>query len=484
MLNPVKFGTSGHRGIINETFTIAHVKAISYAVATLLKKKHNSVKLVIGYDPRKGNSTQLEDHSFTKVIVDTLLNQGVDVDFYNIPVPTPLISKHINVFNSNGGLILTASHNPPEYNGIKFNPENGAPAPENITIEIEKIANTVLEKELIPAEKKGTLKILNTTDWFTKQCIKMLSKWFFNVSLKNISVACDTKHGTCARVWKELLRELSISNFEILHEENRSDFGGIEPNPTHAEGLSKFKSYIKKQKKHLGISNDPDGDRFSIIDNQGSQLIPEEATAIIVHYLVQKNMPISGIVTTVASSGLIKSICNKHQLLFFETAVGFKHFAPYFEKANIENKYMFGVESSGGLTVSKHTFEKCGFFPGLCLMYILSETGKTLAELKSEIIQLFGKFYFEETAVKFESTIRNTIIQRLKNSSKVNLTNIFSNPIHSINQIDGLKIIFNETSWVLIRLSGTEPVARIYSESLNQQEAVKNLNEAKSLLVV
>jgi phosphoglucomutase len=482
-INPVKFGTSGHRGIIGKTFTLAHITAIAYAVAKLLKKVNNSPKVVIGYDPREGNSLTLEAQSFTKCLVDTLINQGVSVLFYTAPVPTPLISKHIVDFNCDGGLILTASHNPPEYNGIKYNPKNGAPAPEAITKQIETIANSVLEKDIPKGDTKGSLLLVRETNWFSKGLISLVSNWFPNTTINTKKVVCDTKYGTCAPIWNELFNEVKLKDYTIEKHAPRSDFGGIEPNPTNTEGLQELMKVVTDSTSDIGISNDPDGDRFSIVDETGTQLIPEEATAIITDYLISKSIPISEIVTTVASSGLIKAVTKHHSIGYKETAVGFKHFATALQQAKKENKLAFGVESSGGLTCSEHTMEKCGFFPGICLLYIMADSGKTLSELKKHCSEKFGQFSFQETAAMFESEKKDEIVQLLQTVESNELASKFTPPIHHLDKTDGLKIVFDNEDWVLIRLSGTEPVARIYAESKNKEAAKSYLNEAKTVLL-
>ncbi|RAP37219.1 hypothetical protein DID80_04365 [Candidatus Marinamargulisbacteria bacterium SCGC AAA071-K20] len=482
-INPVKFGTSGHRGIIGETFKPDHIQAIAYAVSKFLGKETPSPSIVIGYDPREGNSPSLEENSFTKLLVDTLLDQGVNVYYYDTYVPTPLISKHIIQFSLQGGLILTASHNPPEYNGIKFNPKNGAPAPELITKEIESIANSVLEKELPQSKEKGSLTLLSETTWFSKELITLISNWFPETSISHSTVICDTKYGTCAPVWKTIFESLQLKNYELVNSEPRSDFGGIEPNPTNTEGLKDLMQKVTLNNASIGISNDPDGDRFSIVDDLGEQLIPEEATAIITDYLIQRGLPVTEIVTTVASSGIVKAVTSLNNLSYNETAVGFKHFAPFLETAKNKSELSFGVESSGGLTCSLHTMEKCGFLPGLCLLYIMADSKKSLSELKMACLEKYGKFSFQETSATFDNDQKETIVKTLNSAELKSLSPLFSKPISKLDKTDGLKVIFDNNDWVLIRLSGTEPLARLYSESKNETDANQYLIEAKTLFL-
>lgn len=477
----IKFGTSGHRGIIKESFTLEHVQAIGQAVADLLGCS-SETKIAIGYDPREGNDPHLERGSFTHALTQVLLDAGVTVYFFNLAVPTPLISWFIKTRQLTGGFILTASHNPPEYNGLKFNPSNGAPAPTSVTETIEKKANQLLYKPITTLQKKGTLIKESSIDGFCDDLIQLITPWF---SVKQVSsplpVVIDAKHGTSAPIWNKLLSSLKIVH-TILHQTPRSDFGQLETNPLHIDGLSDLIHAQKKKNAVMAIANDPDADRFCVLDETGYALSPEEVMAIIVHFLAKKRIPLAGIASTVASSQLVKSVSRKLEITYHETAVGFKYFAPFLEKAKEKKELAFGVESSGGITVSEHTLEKCGFFPGLCLLFILKETGKPLSQLKQEIENKYGRYYFLEKAITFTNEKKNRIVSWIQKSNLGTLEADFSRSIQALNTTDGLKIIFNHDSWILLRPSGTEPVLRLYAESLSRQETNQLTDQCVAIL--
>ena len=299
-LSPVSFGTSGHRGIIGNSFNHDHVQAIAVGVASLFKTVKQPT-IVIGFDPRKGNSINIEDNSFTKTLITTLNHYGVNTVSYNNYVPTPLISWAIRHYNYDGGLILTASHNPPEYNGIKFNPKNGAPAPKDVTNTIEKIANQYLENPTPLPNKTGQHQLNSAPLKEFSQSILSALKISGIPMPKSFSKSLfvDVKHGACGPVWQAIMQELNL-DIHIDHKDPRSDFGNIEPNPTKYDQLK-----IGSSQVYFSAANDPDGDRHAVLDNKGSVVSPEEITVIIANYLTKKGISIDTIASTLASSHLI-----------------------------------------------------------------------------------------------------------------------------------------------------------------------------------
>ncbi|MSR88168.1 MAG: hypothetical protein EXS67_00755 [Candidatus Margulisbacteria bacterium] len=457
---PIQFGTSGHRGIIGDSFTIAQVIAIAHAVADMLLKTKSPPKLIVGYDPRTGNDPKRSDGSFTHAVTETLASRGVQVFFCETYTATPVISWAIQHLKLDGGLILTASHNPPEYNGIKFNPANGAPAPSDVTNRLQARANQHLNHPAAQINHKLPIQIITPMANFAKTLLQNLST-FNSTPNRQISVTIDAKHGTAASVWKELLPHLPIITSHIFHEDPRSDFGNIPTNPTDYAQLTELRS----AHTDISIAHDPDSDRHAILDEKGDPVSPEEICVLLAEYALQKGLPLTKLVTTLASSGLIKAVAKKHQLTYTETPVGFKYIAPELEKARNNNQIAFGVESSGGFSASFHTLEKCGFLPAVMLILYLSEITTPLSELRNSLYSRYGNRHFCETTHPFNPSHKEKIITSCQTATSESLQPFFSQPIESLDQRDGLKIIFSSSDWVLIRLSGTEPIARIYAES-------------------
>ncbi|MBG90572.1 MAG: hypothetical protein CL521_02020 [Actinobacteria bacterium] len=459
---PIGFGTSGHRGIQGQDFRNAHVIAIAQAVAIFCKKDRAQPSIVIGYDSRHGNHPQREKGTYTQVLVDTLLSQGCNVTFFEIPVPTPLISYMITKEDHDGGLILTASHNPPEYNGLKFNPKNGAPAPPEVTQELETLANHFLHTPPDDAPQNGQLTLTKNTQSFTEQLATLSHSLISPPSFKNARIVIENNHGACAQVWSEVAQQLKLNTCDILHPDPQPDFGKRAPNPTQIHTLEPLKTKLIQENAILGIANDPDGDRHQLLDETGTPLSPEETAVIILEAL---KPPMHRVCGTVASSYLLKQACEKNGYIYEETAVGFKYFAPFFKEAQDLGQLSMGVESSGGFSLSNHTFDKCGFLPGLLILAICLQRQCRLSELKNDLYQRYGKWHFLESEFKYPTEKRDHIQKVIQTPDPNSLAQAAPLPLINWHCQDGLKLEFKDLSWGLIRLSGTEPVARVYAES-------------------
>ncbi len=481
----ITFGTSGHRGIMGTDFTVSHVKAIALAVAQLLRKETSSPQVAIGYDPRKGNSITREEGSYTQVLVDTLLSAGIHVDFFDHYTPTPLVSWHIKKTSCSGGFILTASHNPADYNGLKFNPKNGAPAPASVTQQIEHLANLALTDQPIGSTHMGQLHLINKDVEFATDLLKTTASLLdlSSIDLSSFSLVIDAKHGAVGQVWKELLSQTGLTHYDILHQDPRSDFGHDDPNPTKYDTLASLISRSKELNASMAIANDPDGDRHVILDEQSQPLLPEETGLIILDYLLEQDTcSLSHVVTTVASSRQLKLAAQKHQLTFHETPVGFKYFAPFFQDAINTNGIAIGIESSGGMSISSHTLEKCGFIPGIILLSIIKETGLSLSQLKHRIESRYGKTSFMEKEFHFSPHQKPLLMDTFNKATTDDLAPHFDQPLESLLRTDGLKLLFKSTDWLLFRFSGTEPIARIYCESNNDETSHTLITQAQQFL--
>ena len=471
MKTPITFGTSGHRGIIDDTFTHDHVSRIAYAVASLYKQSLSSApKICIGFDPRKGNDPTLENGSFTRTLVDSLLQNGVDVIICNEYVPTPLISWYVKHNQLDGGFMMTASHNPPQYNGVKFNPNDGQPAPPTLTRSIESLANSDDLSHRHHSSEAGQLTHISPTQSFANYLYDFIQTLFPSVTFSG-HVIVDCKHGATGHLWHTLKGHFNTFKWTVLHSEPLSTFGNLEPNPTHTSSLHQLRDDIINNHANIGSANDPDGDRHVLLDETGTPLTPEETAVIIAHYFMQSDIPLHGLVSTLASSQIIESFCNHHQLPYVETEVGFKYFYPYLKEAESKGERFAAVESSGGFTLSDHTFEKCGILPLLIVIHIMEKTGSTLSNLRESARNIYGRFFFEETAIHTKPSHMHTLSTYLKSMTLHPISIIFPDPIDRIDTRDGLKIVFQNNDWTLIRLSGTEPVIRIYSESSNKEAA-------------
>lgn len=452
-LNPIAFGTSGYRGIVGDTFTMAHVREISSAIGLwILAKRVNSV--VIGYDPRQGNSVGVD--GFPRVAATVLSDMGIAVQLVEKPVPTPLISWFVKTQGVGGGIVFTASHNPPEYNGIKFNSPPGGPASRDVTTAIE---GFILNRPDVLVGQSAPIVLVNPIPDFSDFICVYVGGLYQNSSL--VPIVVDSRHGTSTDVWRALDGRVGVHVIDILHADSRPDFGGIEPNPTSKEALDDLRLAVIDRDGALGVGHDPDADRHAICDEQGVSVSPEMVAAIVLVDWVNHDIAVDGIVSTVASSAILRAVCHRMGKIYLETAVGFKYFTPAFQVATTR---LIGVESSGGFSVSDYLYEKCGFLPAVLVAAISARRELTVSELVNEIDNLVGKFVFLEDKFEFDPNRRNDVVFELEKTDSF----LTLEAPESTSTIDGKKWIWSDGSWLLIRLSGTEPVGRIYAESLSK----------------
>ena len=482
VLKHIKFGTSGHRGIISSTFTANHIRAIITAISIYLKqyKQIKSPRVLIGYDTRTGNSPLLEKSSYTYAVVECFIYHGINVGFCESFSPTPLVSWAIQKHAYDLGVILTASHNPPNYNGIKINDHHGAPASSDITEWIESEANAIfptLSPDMF-THSIASVSYVNYTNEFISHLNTLLQQTF-QLPFPSFSdrYLIDPKSGSSIEIWKAITAD-AIGTIDWHNDIASSNFNFQSPDPTHKNAINLLRSHCKNN-ACIGFSNDPDADRHVLIDEHGKFISPEKIAAIIIEYCISEGIEISGIATTLANSSLIKKISSAHHIMCHETNIGFKYFTPFLTQARTQNKLCIGVESSGGFSISLHTFDKCGFLPILLILGIMKKTNTPLYELASTIDQTYLTFHFFEDSIE---TISSVDLKDLMLNTQDKLRKLFEFPIDSINQRDGLKITFSNQDWVLCRPSGTEPVIRIYAESTTIESAKHYVQHVKEYL--
>ena len=357
---PVVFGTSGHRGEMGDAFTHQHVRAIAKAILAVYHEQGiSSPFFVIGYDSRKGNDPIVAD-SYTQCLWEALVLGGAQAVVCETPTPTPVVAWAVRHGHFDGGILLTASHNPACDNGLKINPGNGAPAPESMTHRIECLANEYLEQDVFKPPQ--ALDISPTYGSFQQdfsvQMQVMCGQYFGQITIGTVSIGIDAKHGSVASTWEALSKVFGF-RAQFCHKEPLSDFGGLIPNPTDKQGLDALRAMVCVQGLDFGIANDPDGDRHLIVDEQGDTLTPEETLVILAHFWCEQGLSLTHIGTTVASSRLVTSFCHKRHIECVQTKIGFKYFTPLFEQCDSHGGLAFAVESSGGFSASCHTWEKC-----------------------------------------------------------------------------------------------------------------------------
>ncbi len=454
-MTEIKFGTDGWRAVLNKDFTVDNTnKVINAVVYYIYNQTKYDKPVIIGYDPRN------EADIFAEYIAKTLADMGFNTMLSDKIIATPVLAY--NALKKDAyAIMLTASHNPPEYLGIKFIPPYGGPADDSIVKEITtNLNNTFIQKSNSTTYKKVSFE----EDYINH--IKTLID-FEKIRNSNISVNYDGHHGAGAKLFKYLLDSNGIKN-NSQNLERDINFGGQMPDPKE-KYLPQLKSLCKSTEL-IGLSNDGDGDRFGVFNEKGEFVSANEIIAMLLKHLI-KNKNYSGkLAKTVGASSLLNFYAQKQGIEVIETPVGFK----WLGEAMRKNDVIIAGEESGGLSIKGHIPEKDGILANLLIIEMLAYSNKKLYELQSELHKELGRnFINDRIDLKVNSSDeQQKIIDTVKSYSK-----IAGNKIIEKNSMDGLKLILENGNWILIRKSGTEPLLRIYFE-VNKEEELNTLKTA------
>ncbi len=458
----IKFGTDGWRAIVGENFTSENVTLVSNAIAKYVNDNFGlNKKIIIGYDPR--NMADV----FSKLCADILVQKGFNVLYSKKIIPTPVLAysaKHLNAC----AIMFTASHNPPEYLGLKFIPDYAGPATSEIT---DEIVNNL--GQTIPNSLDGTFEYYDfSKDYFTH--IESLID-FGKIKSSHPNIIFDGLYSATIGYFDKLLKNHGIK-FKSLHLKHDPNFGGGMPEPK-PQYMQELIALVKNNVNHIGFANDGDGDRFGVIDEKGNYVTPNEIIAILLIHLAKNKHLKGSLVKTVGGSTLLDLVAKKLDVELIETAVGFKHVGEAMRKYNP----IIGGEDSGGLSIQGHIPEKDGILANLLILEAMAYENKTLVQLQEDLYKFVNsKFYNDRIDLKLDN--QELVKKALENAEK--LKNLGNANVVKINKIDGVKLYFDDNSWILVRPSGTEPLLRIYiecdsTEKLQQfKENIKNANIA------
>ncbi|MEW6555896.1 MAG: phosphoglucomutase/phosphomannomutase family protein [Elusimicrobiota bacterium] len=476
----IKFGTSGWRGIIADDFTFDNVKLVTQAIADyvrqigdmryemrdkkslLLSPNSHLPSVIVGYD------TRFLSEEFAKISAQVLAANNIKVFLTKRDCPTPVISFEILRLKTAGGLNFTASHNPPEYNGLKFSPAWGGPALPKTTKAIEdKLQITdyklqIKEMNYEEAKEKKLIELISPEKTYIKRIKELVD--LKAIKKSGIKIVIDVLYGTGRGYLDKLLVDAGckIRGNAGLHNFRDVLFGGKSPEPAKAN-LGELLKILKKEKYQLGLATDGDADRFGIIDSDGSFITPNETIALLLDHLI-KTRKLKGIVArSVMTTHLVDAVAKKHKVEVRETPVGFK----YIGEVMTKEKMIIGGEESGGLTIYGHIPEKDGILACLLVAEMVAVNKKPIRQILRQIYNEVGTVL--STRLNFHLPVEkmNHIKEKLEKQPPSEISGI---KIKKINRLDGYKFLLEDTSWVGLRLSGTEPVIRIYVEANNLQK--------------
>jgi len=469
--NPIKFGTDGWRGIIGQDFTPDNVRACAQGVAGYLKGVGLAGRgLIIGYD------TRLASEDFAAAAAEVAAANGIKVYLCPQATPTPVVSYGVLTKKTGGAIVITASHNPAQWNGFKFKTEEGTSASTGITAEIEKgvaqaLATGEIKRLPLPqALDQKIIEYLDLTPVYDRQLNKLVD--LKRLRRAGLKVVTDPMYGAGIGYFGRLLSGGDIKLIEI-NDQRDPDFGGIQPEPI-AANLASLSAAVKEQQADVGLATDGDADRLGVIDENGQFLTQLQVFALLCLYLLEVRGERGALVRTLTSTTMIDRLGEIYKLPVYVVPVGFKYVAPVM----MAEKALIGGEESGGYGFRGHVPERDGILAGIYFLDFMLQTGKTPSQLLDYLYSKVGPHYYNRRDFSFPEGRRQAIIRRISYSLPQSIGGI---GVVKVSATDGFHLTLADNSWLLVRFSGTEPVLRIYAESDSLERVEKLLETGREL---
>ena len=471
----ISFGTDGWRAVIADTFTFANVRLVAQAVAESIKDEHEGTdkpEVVIGYD------TRFLSDRFAIETARVMAANGIVSWLSRADAPTPAISYNVKVKGANAGVVITASHNPPRYNGFKLKAPYGGSATDAQSKLVEKKLRRIEESGREPA-------IIDYQEGLSKDLIRRFDPtWVYfqhlselvnldRISEYEMKVVADAMWGSGRGAFPMILSRTRTHVEEIRGTMNPG-FGGIHPEPI-SKYLTELIAAVQRSHADVGLATDGDADRIGAVDAMGNFVDPHHIFALVLRHLVENKGQRGDVVKTISTTFMIDSMAQKYGLNVHETPVGFNHIADLMIKHDI----LMGGEESGGISIRGHIPEGDGILMGLLLLEVIAQAQAPLHEVIADLQASFGPAVYARQDVTLSRPIaKKEMVRRLEESAP---SQLIGEELVRVNTLDGIKYYLADSSWLLIRPSGTEPVLRIYAES-RSPEAVNALMKAGSEL--
>jgi phosphomannomutase len=461
----IKFGTDGWRGVIARDFTFENLSLVAQATMDYLNREGLGDKiLVIGYDRR------FLSRDFARRVAEIAAGNGIKVRLTDGYAPTPAVSWAVHEMGAGAGIMITASHNPPEYNGFKVKESYGGSARPATTKILEEIVayNVANERRVVDcpfeeARVKGLIELFDPCENYFHQISRYVD---LNLIAKSgIAAVVDPMYGAGSGFIPRLL-----NGVDEIHNCENPAFGGIAPEPI-GDNLQELCGLLKSGKYKVGLALDGDADRIGAVDETGEFFSSHCIFTVILRHLIEYKGLRGGVVKTVSTTRMVDLLAAKYELPLFETPIGFKHIC----ELMLEKDILMGGEESGGLGVKGHIPERDGILLGLLLLEAMAVSGKGLRQLLVETMDEIGHFFYRRIDRRIEDSAKEQLINRLRTEPP---TEIDGRKIAGTNFSDGFKFIFENGDWLLIRPSGTEPVLRLYSEATAPDQVERLLRAA------
>ena len=457
----IKFGTDGWRAIIAKEYTVDNVARVAVASASWLKHNFKNPSVVIGHDCR------FAGEMFAETTAKVMANAGVKVYLAKDFVTTPMVSLGTLKQKASLGVVITASHNPPSYNGFKLKGNFGGPL---LPKEIQEV------EDLIPDDNTINLEVLNLQKFMDNGMIQYIDletmyvehveKSFDMDAIRNsnMNFAYDAMYGAGQNVMRRLLPDI-----DFLHCDYNPGFDGVAPEPIH-RNLMEFSEMIQLSDGEIncGLATDGDADRIGLYDSRGEFVDSHHIILLLIKYLVEEKRYTGKVVNAFSVTPKVKKMCDHYGLDYLVTEIGFKYIAGVMVKEDV----LLGGEESGGIAVKGHIPERDGIWMGLIIWEYMVKSGKTLEELIAEVYKIVGAFKFERIDLHLKEEDKQRIMENCKKGAYKAFGEL---KVNEVQNVDGFKYFFDNDEWVMIRPSGTEPVLRTYAEAASTERAFQVL---------
>ena len=467
----IRFGTDGWRAITGWDFTADNVRACAQGVAAYLHKIGMAQRgLVIGYD------TRFASEDFAAEVAQVTTANGVPTSLCNVAAPTPMVSYNVIHRNAGGAVVITASHNPAQWNGFKYKPDYAGSASTEVVEALEKEINQALGGHIptlshSEAKDRGLLEEIEPATPYLDHIARLVDITAIRDSGLNIGI--DAMYGAGAGYLPRLL-EGGTARFTELHGERNPSFPGMQQPEPVAHNLTGLSEWMVPNKGDIGIALDGDADRVGLVDEHGRFITTLQTFALLALYLLEVRKERGPLVKSITTTQMIYRLGSLFDVPVHETSVGFKYLGPVMRR----EKALVAGEESGGYAFRGHIPERDGILSGLFLLDMVVKTGKRPSELLDYLFSKVGPHYFDRLDVPFAPEDRVSTEARVASQQPDSLG---GKKVLRRDEADGTRFSLDGGAWVLVRFSGTEPLLRIYAEAESEEQVARLIDEARSL---